>query len=31
MVGEVDHKAGDELEHGEGTTELALAVSVETY
>ena len=26
VVGEVDYKVGDELEHGEGTTELALAV-----
>ena len=31
LVGEVDHKAGDEFEHGEGTTELALAVSVEIH
>ena len=31
LVGEVDHKAGDELEYGEGTTEPAQAVSVETH
>ena len=31
LVGEVDHKAGDELDHGEGTAELALAVSVKTH
>ena len=31
LVGEVDHKVGDELEYGEGTTELALAVSAVTH
>ena len=30
LVGEVDHKAGEELEHGEGTTELALTVQAKT-
>ena len=28
VVGEVEYKAGDELEHGEGATKFALAVSV---
>ncbi len=31
LVEEVDHKAGDEPEHGEETTEPTLAASVETH